>query len=111
MSITSASISHTFTNADGTAASGVVEATLTELITNGSTSIAPNNIVTQLTSSGVWNQTLSSNIDSGTVPQDSQWQIDIRLQGCSPKSYYITVPASVGPYDLGTLLPGAQQVG
>ena len=110
MAFTSASVSHTFTNADGTACSGNVEATLTELITNGSTSVAPNNIVATLTSAGVWNQTLVSNLDTATVPQDSQWRIDIRIQGVTPVTYYIVVPSGGGTYDLGALLPGAQQV-
>jgi hypothetical protein len=88
-----------------------VEFTLTEHITNGATSIVPNNVFATLNSSGQITQPLTANNDAGTVPVDSQWRVDIRIQGITPVTYYIVIPTGGGSYDLGTLLPGAQQIG
>ena len=111
MSFSSASVVHSFLNADGTPASGVVEFTLTKRIANSGTSIVPNSIVCQLSSSGALVAVLTSNLDTATVPQDSQWRVDFRIQGPTIESDYIVVPTGGGSYDLGALLPGAQQVG
>ena len=111
MAFTSASVTHQFLNADGTPASGVVEATLTKRIANSGISYVPNSITTTLSSTGTIVMVLTSNVDSATVPQDSQWRVDFRIQGPTIESDFIVVPTGGGSYDLGALLPGAQQVG
>ena len=110
MAFTTASVTHIFTNADTTPASGQVEFTLTKRIANGGTSIAPNSIVYALNSSGALNALLTSNVDAGTVPTDSQWRVDIRILGTEIETDYITVPSGGGSVDLASLLPSAQQV-
>ena len=110
MAFTSASVTHIFENADGTPASGQVEFTLTQRIANSGTSIAPNSVVYALSSSGALAAVLTSNVDSATVPQTSQWRVDIRILGSSLETDYIIVPSGGGTYDLGALLPGAPQV-
>ena len=111
MSFTSASVTHQFSNADLTPASGVVEFTLTKRMANGGVSIVPNSVTYTLNTSGNLVAVLTSNVDTATVPQDSQWRVDFRIQGPTIESDYIVVPTGGGSYDLGALLPGAQQVG
>lgn len=113
MSFTTATITHTFINADGTAASGSVKFTLTGLMTNGTTTIVPSSLTANLNGSGVLSQTLTSNVDPGTVPSDpaTQWRVDLDLMGAEQQTYTITVPTGGGTVDLGTLLPGNPQVG
>lgn len=210
MSFSTATVTHTFTNADGTAASGNIKFTLVGgLMTNGTTSIVPASITAALNASGVLSQSLTSNVDtatwtlastatsgavelqvlgdpsygpqtttalnfnataaqvqaailalqntsgitasggplgSGTItiigvpgdltiastastlsggslaitntvtgtvpaaPRNTQWRVDIDILGCEQQSYFITVPAGGGSYDLGALLPKTQQV-
>jgi hypothetical protein len=62
---TTATITHTFENADGTSASGAVTFTLTDMMTNGVTSIAPSEITATL-SGGALSQALTSNVDPAT---------------------------------------------
>ena len=110
MAFSAASVTHTFLNADGTAASGVVECTLTKRIANSGTSIAPNSVTYALSSSGTLTAVLTSNVDAATVPTDSQWRVDIRILGTEIETDYIIVPTGGGSVDLGSLLPSAQQV-
>ena len=110
MAFTSASVTHTFTNADGTPASGVVEFTLSARMANSGTSIAPNSVTYSLSSSGALSATLTSNVDSATVPQTTNWKVDMRILGAPEETDFICVPSGGGTYDLGALLPGAQQV-
>lgn len=105
MTLTTVTVTHTFTNADGTAASGTVLFTLSKRVTNGGTTVLPGEIVTQLDGSGHLSQALVANTDAGTMPTDSLWQVDLRLAGISPETFFITVPAGAGTVDLGTLLP------
>lgn len=110
MSFSTATITHTYENADGTPASGQVKFTLTRAITNGSITIVPASITAALSSSGVLSQALTANNDSGTFPTDSQWQVYVEILGAKVEEYTILVPTGGGSIDLGTLLPSAQQV-
>ena len=65
MSFSAATITHTFQNADGTSASGAVTFTLTDTMTNGTTSLVPSEITATL-SGGVLSQSLTSNVDPAT---------------------------------------------
>ncbi len=111
MGFTQPTIGHTFTNSDGSACSGSVQATLSAMMTNGSTSIFPASPPSgNLSGSGVLSLPLWSNLDAGTVPQDTSWRLDIRIAGCEPQTVDIVVPSGNGTVELGSLLPGAQQV-
>ena len=110
MAFTSASVTHQFNYADGTPASGTVEFSLTKRIANGGTSVAPTSVSYPLSSSGSLVAVLVSNSDTGTAPTDSQWRVDIRIQGTEIETDYIVVPTGGGTIDLGSLLPSAQQV-
>jgi len=66
MSFSKPTITHVFENADGTAASGAFEFTLSDVMTNGTTSLTPIPITTNLDNSGNLSQALSSNVDAAT---------------------------------------------
>lgn len=108
MSFTTRTITHTFENADGTPASGSITFTLLGRMTNGSTTIVPAEITASLDGSGNLSQSLTSNQDSGTLPQDVQWRVDFRITATgSPvtETFTIVVPPGPGSTDLGSLLP------
>lgn len=105
MAFTSATITHSFLNADGTPASGSITFRLTSRMTNGSTTIVPAEITANLDASGNLSQSLTSNVDAATVPQSTEWQVDFRILGASSETFSITVPAGGGSVDLGALLP------
>lgn len=117
MSFTQITVTHTFTNLDGSPASGVVAFRLSKRITNGTQSYASEVPVhATLNGSGVLSQVLPANNDPATVPNDSTYTVTFFLNGAggattSGETYEITVPynASGGTVDLGTLLPA--QVG
>jgi hypothetical protein len=111
VSFTQSTITHTFTNADGTPASGSIEFTLTKMMTNGVNSIVPASITANLDASGDLSQALTSNGDTGTSPTDAQWRVDIRILGAQNVTEFIVVPTGGGSIDLATLLPSTQQVG
>ena len=106
MAFSQATITHTFTNPDGTPASGAVVFTLTKRMTNGTTSIVPGVTVSAaLNSSGALSQLVYANNDAGTIPTDAQWRVDIRVNNVEDGGYFITVPTGGGTVDLGSLLP------
>lgn len=110
MSFTTATITHKFTNADGSAGSGAVTFTLNKRITQPGQTIIPGEITATLNASGDLSQSLTSNVDATTVPQDSQWLVTFRLVGDSVDGpYSITVPSGGGTIDLATLLPTVEQ--
>jgi hypothetical protein len=110
VSFSAASVTHSFENADGTPASGVIEFSLTARIANNGISIAPNSVTYALDSSGNLNALLTSNVDAATVPQTTQWRVDFRILGAPLETDFIIVPSGGGSVDLGSLLPAAQQV-
>lgn len=63
---TTATITHTFTNADGTAASGTCKFSLTGTMTNGTKTIVPASLTASLDGSGNLSQALTSNVDMAT---------------------------------------------
>src|SRR5947209_1168496 len=102
MAFTSATITHTFLNPDTTPASGSVIFTLTKRMTNGTTSVMPGVTITAaLSGAGALSQALYANNDTGTVPTDAQWRVDIRVGNEDDGPYYITVPTGGGSVDLG----------
>lgn len=66
MSFSTATITHTFSNADQTPASGSIEFTLSDLMTNGTGTLVPASITANLNSSGQLSQPLTSNVDPAT---------------------------------------------
>lgn len=112
MSITSRTITHTFTNADGSPASGSVDFKLTKRMTNGTQTYGPGTITAQLNNSGVLTQSLLANNDIATFPADSQWLVILRILGWDIEEFAITVPATgSGSIDLGSLLPSVAPIG
>ena len=117
MSFTLIEVTHTFTNLDGTSASGVVAFRLSQRITNGSQSYTSEIPVhASLNSDGELSQQLPANNDPATVPQGSSYMVTLLLNGSSGQTlpgdtYEIVVPynAAGGTVDLGSLLPS--QVG
>lgn len=95
MALSTCLLTHVFTNADGTPSSGVVEFSLTGRMTNGTTTIVPASINAALSSSGALSQSLTSNLDAATVPQNAQWRVDLRILGLQPETLFITVPSAV----------------
>ncbi len=110
MAFSQCTVTHTFENADGTAASGSIEFTLTNIMTNGATTLVPASITANLNGSGQLSQALTSNADTGTIPTTTQWRVDLRILGAQQQTYFITVPTGGGTADLFTLMPGAQQI-
>lgn len=111
MSFSVATITHTFQNADGSSASGTVTFRLTKRMTNGTTTVLPTEITATLSPTGTISQTLTSNVDSGTVPVDAQWICTIRVVPAQIEEYAIVVPTGGGTVDLGTLLPNSPTTG
>lgn len=106
MALTATTVTHTVLNSDGTAGSGSITFMLSKRITNGSTTILPAAPITaNLNGSGALSVSLYSNVDTGTVPGDSQWLVAFRLAGASEEQFAITVPIGPGTVDLGSLLP------
>ena len=105
MAFTKAKITHTFENADGTPSSGRITFTLTKRITNGNQSITPSSVAVQLPANGQLSVELTSNVDSGTLPTDSQWKMEWHILGSDPEEFFITVPSGGGTVELATLLP------
>lgn len=71
MSFSNTTVTHTFLNADGTPSSGAATFTLSDLMTNGTSSITPGEITANLNGSGVLTQALTSNLDLAT------WQVGV----------------------------------
>lgn len=95
MAFTQPTISHTFQNADGTAASGSIEFTLGGRMQNGTISLVPSSITSNLNGSGALSQALYSNLDPSTLPaypNNVQWRVDIRILGADTETYFISVP-------------------
>lgn len=105
MSFSKATIVHRFENADGTAASGSITFQLSKRITNGNITLVPASITANLNGSGELSQELTSNVDTGTNPTDSQWRMDWRILGAQEETFYIIVPTGGGTVELAKLLP------
>lgn len=110
MAFTQRTVTHQFTNADGTPASGSVTCVLTKRMTNSGQTVAPGEVTTSLSGSGAMSVSLFANNDTGTTPGDAEWAVTIRINGVKNEEYFVTVPTGSGSLDLGTLLPEAAQV-
>lgn len=108
--LTYPTVTHTFLNGgDGTPASGVVTFTLSTPVTNGGVTLVPSTVTAALSATGELSQTLASNLDVGTIPENSTWLVTERILGSPERSYAICLPsASAGALsvDLGSLMPG-----
>jgi len=96
-------ITHIFFNADGTLASGKVEFTLGKRITNSGASILPGSVTVALDETGSISVKLTSNLDDGTLPSDTNWRVDFQIMGAELDTEYIQVPSGAGPFDLASL--------
>ena len=70
----------------------------------------PLSIVSSTLAGGTATLTLSVTGTVPAAPQNAQWRVDLEILGAEQQSYFITVPAGGGSYDLGALLPSSQQV-
>lgn len=112
MGFTTQTITHTFTNCDGTPASGSVTFRLTKRMTNSGSTIGPGTVTGTLNGTGQLSVSLFANDDTATFPADAQWMVNIRILGWDAEQYAVTVPHSASsPIDLGTLLPSVAPVG
>jgi hypothetical protein len=114
MAFSTATITHQFTDADGSDSVGWVVFTLTEDMTNNGVTIAKETVIESALVDGALSQEgVTSNLDTGTTPTvpQPQWRVDIRLQGADVQTFFITVPTGGGTIDLFTLIPGEEQVG
>lgn len=105
MAFSYSTVSHKFSNANNTAASGAVEFTLTMRMSQTGTTIMPGSITCTLDGTGAFSQSLASTQDASTVPQDAQWRVDIRILGAEMETFFITIPSGGADYDLMALLP------
>lgn len=106
-----ATITHTFTNANQTPASGSVEFTLTKRMSQPGQTITPGSITATLDAEGNLSQALTANTDPGTIPQDAQWKVGLYILGAEEETYFITVPTGGGTIDLMSLLPQQPNAG
>ena len=107
MSFSTRTITHQFSAADGSGASGTITFALTKRMSQVGTTIVPSEVTATL-SNGALSQVLTSNQDPTTIPQDAQWRVDFRITtNGSPltDTFYITVPPGPGTTDLMSLLP------
>lgn len=112
MAFSLTTVTHTFLNPDGTAASGTVRFSLSGRMTNGIDSIEPSEPITvTLNATGQMTVSLASNLDASTVSSDTwpHYDVTISLVGARSEEYSIQVPTS-GPVDLFTLIPSTFQV-
>lgn len=112
MAFTLVTVTHTFTTASGSPASGTVEFSLSKRMTNSGVSIMPGAPVTAtLDENGALSQQLAANTDTDTNPMDAQWRVDIRIGPEDDGPYWIVVPSTSSTVDLGALLPTHPQAG
>jgi hypothetical protein len=106
MTFSTATLTHSFVNADGSPASGLVEFTLQQTMTNGSVTMAASTHVTAaLDASGNMSQTLTSTQDPGTFSQGlAVWRADERVAGAPVRSSSFAVPSGGVSVDYGTLI-------
>jgi hypothetical protein len=74
-------------------------------MTNGGTSIVPMEVTANLDSTGHLSQALTSNLDPGTTPQNTTWNMTMRILGSQQEELSFQIPVGPGTVDLGTLLP------
>jgi hypothetical protein len=101
-----ATLTHSFVNADGSPASGSVEFTLQQTMTNGSvTMVASTHITAALDASGNMSQVLTSTLDPGTFCQGlAVWRADERVAGAPVRSLSFAVPSGGVSVDYGALI-------
>lgn len=110
MAFTMITVTHRFTNLDGSAASGCVIFRLSQRITNGGVSYEPQVVVhANLDATGRLSQALPANDDAGTTPVGSTYTVIPQINGNTATAEVdsITIPhtAPGGTVTLGTLLP------
>lgn len=113
MSFSYSTVEHTFLNADGTPASGTLEFTLEQTLTNGNvTMCAGTHVTAQLDASGNLSQSLVSTQDPDTYSQGlAQWRSDERINGAPIRTTYLQVPSGGMSVDYGALIQTGQGFG
>lgn len=106
MAFTYVTVTHTFDDANGAAASGTVEFTPVAPMQNQITVVAAP-VTATLDNNGSITQVLAANTDPGTTPTGTTYKVVERLAGQSLLIYYIQVRHDLGsPLDLRVLATG-----
>ena len=110
-------ITHTWSNLDGSIPTGLVTFTLDDQMTNGVVTYVPQRYEASLDDTGSISITLPSNLDTNTIPPppwNTRYRVDLHIVGSTQRTYWIVVPAAPGgtqTLDLYDLLPQTPQVG
>ncbi len=105
MAFTQVTVSHTFINGDGSAASGSLTFTYPFELNNGVQTVSEDPIDVTLSSNGTFSQVLLATDDVGTTPAGALCRVDIRLTGQEPKTYFVSIPSASPTVDLDAILP------
>ena len=112
MSFTQVTITGTFKRSDGTPASGLITATLSQAMHNGTTSVSPGLITGtigggRLIAPSGGPLVLLANDDPATAPEGTSYDFAIELDDASSQSFSAVVPhaASGGTIDVTELAP------
>lgn len=105
------SVTHTYLNLDGTAASGKVSFQLSGAMRNSGTTFANSlPMICNLNSGGSLIAVLPANNDPGTIPDGVTYTVteEIASMGSASvgETFAILVPTGGGTIDLASLLPG-----
>lgn len=95
MAFSQPTVTHSFTQGTQQAATGTIEWSLLDPMTNGSVTLLPPSSIIANLSSGAMSQAITSNIDPGTVPAapwNATWRVDIQVTNAQLQSYFVTVP-------------------
>lgn len=113
MSFTTITITATETRPNGEPAQGTITATLSEPVTNGTTTIDPTPILGELNGEGKLKDqageafTLVANDDTGTTPAGSEYSFLVEIADAPVRSFSAVVKhaATEGKVDLSELEP------
>jgi hypothetical protein len=110
---THSTVTHVFQNADGTAASGSVEFTLEQSMTNGGvTIVASTHVSAMLDGSGNLIQQLVSTEDPDTFSQGvALWRADERIAGAPSRTHTFAIASGGISLDYGNLISTPQTYG
>ena len=109
MAFTVVTLTASYINGDGTAASGTVQLQLTQPMENSDVIDMNTPIAVILDSTGSLSVPLRANDDVGTLPTGTQYLVIERVTATSNREYLITIPRNAvnATVDLSTLMPTA----
>jgi hypothetical protein len=113
MAATEVTVTGTFRNEDGTAASGTLQFQLSSAIANSDVVVSPVPVTVTLNALGSFSLPLAANDDAATTPAGTSYTVLERITSSSNREYSIVVPSAApgGTVDLSTLMPGSPGFG